>query len=280
MTIPFYEFGGDGPLINLAVANGFPPQTYHPLLDPLTGHCRIVCALPRPLWPDPPPPESVTGWPDLADDLLRALDARGLADVIAVGHSMGGIFSLIAAAKEPERFRALVLLDPTALPPYLLAGIRLLRGLGQQERLPLVRGARKRRAHFPDREAAFDYWRPKPLFRGWTDEALRFYVEGMTEPDPAGGWRLAWSPDWEARVYATVVADPYRWARRLPASLPVLVVRGQQTDAFTAASERAFRRAAPGATYRTIAGHGHLFPHTAPDQARSFIESWLNTTNR
>ena len=91
MSFPLYDFGGSGPLLHVSIANGFPPETYRPLLDPLTGRYHVVCLLPRPLWPDPPDPQTLTTWRVLASDLLDGLRAHGMDDVILLGHSMGGL---------------------------------------------------------------------------------------------------------------------------------------------------------------------------------------------
>src|SRR5260221_4982145 len=48
----------------------------------------------------------------LADDLLRVVDSIVAAPVIVIGHSMGGSTALVAAARRPAAFRALVLEDP------------------------------------------------------------------------------------------------------------------------------------------------------------------------
>ncbi len=277
MPYPILDLGGDGPPLHLAIANGFPPETYRPLLEPLAGRYRIVSLLPRPLWPAPPPPGEMRSWRTLVDDLLAGLREHNLTDVVAVGHSMGGVFSLLAALAEPERFRALVLLDPTILPPHLLAAIRVARALGLEARLPLVQGALKRRARFADVGEAFAYWHAKPLFRGWPEETVRLYARSMTRPAPSGGVELAYPPEWEARIYQTIPTDLWREVRLLsgPARLPVLVVRGAETNTFVAASARRFMRLVPGAACEVIEGHGHFFPHTAPGQTRRILEAWL-----
>lgn len=57
-------------------------------------------------------------------DLLGVLDAHTREPVTVVGHSFGGALALHLAAAEPDRVRALVLLDPAiALPPDRLLEI-------------------------------------------------------------------------------------------------------------------------------------------------------------
>lgn len=275
MNYPMIDFGGEGPPMVFASGNGFPPATYQPLLQPFTGRFRVLSLPPRPLWQPPPPPGELRSWHELAADLLNGMRQHGLTEVIGVGHSLGGACMVLAALAEPERFRALVLLDPTLLPPAALAAIRVMGMLGLGARFPLVRGALRRRARFESVEQAFAYWRQKPLFDGWPDETLRLYAESITRPADGGGVKLAWPPQWEARIYRTVITDIWREVPKLRGLLPVLVVRGEHTNTFTAASERAMRRLVPDAAYVTIPGHGHLFPMSAPDEARRLIEAWL-----
>ena len=275
--LPIVEIGGRGPLIHLAVANGFPAQTYRPLLDPLTRDHRVINILPRALWPSPPLPDTLNSWAQMAEDILAGLRQRDLRDVIAVGHSMGGVASMLAVLAEPERFRALILLDPTFLPPSALRLIWLMRITGQSARFPLAEGARKRRAKFADFDDALAYWTPKPLFRDWPAESLRLYAESMTRPSADGGLELAWPPLWEARYYMTVYLSWRREVRRLRGLLPVLAVQGALTDAFTDPSVRIMRRLVPDATYARVEGFRHLFPQAAPEQTRKIVEPWIRS---
>lgn len=275
MLVPLYDFGGDGPPLNVAVANGFPPQTYRPLIAPLADRYHAISLLPRALWDSAQPTEMIPSWRQMGDDLLAGLRERDLSGVIAVGHSFGGVASMLAAIREPGRFRALVLLDPTLLPPLFLGMIGLLRALGQGHRFPLAQGARRRRARFESVEEAYGYWRDKPLFGNWPEASIRLYAESMTRPSVEGGVELTWPPEWEARYYENILTDVWREVPKLRGLLPVLAIRGTETDTFTARSCRKFRRLVPGAAMAEIAGHGHLFPQSAPDETQRIIEGWL-----
>ncbi|NLF55916.1 MAG: alpha/beta hydrolase [Thauera phenolivorans] len=62
-----------------------------------------------------------------ADWLLRLLDALGLGAAGLVGHSMGSLIALAAAARAPERVSSLVLvgsLAPMPVSPFLLDAVR------------------------------------------------------------------------------------------------------------------------------------------------------------
>lgn len=273
---PLHDFGGDGPPLHLAVANGFPPLTYQPLLKPLTAHFRVVSLPPRPLWPEPPPPSTMPTWATLADDLLAGMTAHNLTDVISVGHSYGAIAAMLAATRDPARFRGLILLDPVLLPPYQLALMWLKRTLGQENRMPLVQGALNRRTRFTDVAEAFAYWREKGLFRDWSDDAVRLYADSLTRPASDGdGVELAWSPEWEARAYQTIFTASWRYVPKLRGLLPLLVIYAERTYAFPRTALLRFQQLVPDATYAQLDGGAHLFPQAQPDATRAVITGWL-----
>ena len=278
MPYPLHAFGGSGPLIHLAVANGFPPGSYRPLMEAFTPDYRCVSLPPRALWPDQATLEKPPAWSSLADDLLGGLEQHDLHDVIALGHSFGGLASITAAVRMPERFAALCLLDPTILPAHVLELIAQARQQGAIDQLPLAIGARRRRATFTDDQEAFDTWRAKKLFQDWPDDSLWAYVRSMLRPSDDGAGRvLAWSPDWEAHYYETIDTDPWPIVSRLAAlDLPVLVISGQATDTFTAEPAARMRDLLPEASFRLVPGHGHLFPLAAPDVTAQLIQGWLH----
>jgi pimeloyl-ACP methyl ester carboxylesterase len=277
MPHALHDFGGDGPVLNLAIANGFPPHTYQPLLAPLLGQVHAVSLLPRPLWPDAPPPppdDAADTWHNVAGDILDGIDAHRLGPVIGVGHSIGGAATLMAAARRPEAFRALILLDPAIFDPDWFAAIDAARAAGHIARTPISEGARKRRTAFPTRQAAFDYWRGRPLFADWTDEALWLYTEGATVPD-GDGFRLAWDVGWEAHYFESVYTGTYALIEAVAPRLPMLIVRGELSDTFNARAAAHLRGLAPDADYAEVPGGGHLFPQSHPAAAAAVIGPWL-----
>jgi pimeloyl-ACP methyl ester carboxylesterase len=274
---PLYEFGGSGSLIHLAVANGFPPGSYQPLMAALTPDYHAVSLPPRALWPDQATLEKPSTWATLADDLLAGLQAHDLHAVIALGHSFGALATILAANQKPEQFAALCLLDPTILPTQALELIAQVRAKGMIDQMPLALGARRRRAAFASEQEAFDYWRQRKLFQDWSDDSLWAYTRSMLRASRNGtGMALTWPPEWEAHYYETIDVDPWPVVSDLAAlDLPVLVVRGETTDTFTAEPAARARDMLPKASFRTVPGHGHLFPLAAPEFTAQLIRDWL-----
>jgi len=279
MTPPLIELaGGAGdPILHLAPANGFPPMTYLPLLSRLSAY-RCVCLPPRALWGDQAPPADYRDWGADAEDLLAGLAAYNLEDVVAVGHSLGGVVSMLALLKAPARFKALIMLDPPIFMPAMLEMIRAAWAGGTIERMPPVQGARRRRQTFASREDAFERFRQKPLFAGWSAASLWHYVEHGLRPRAADdGVELIWSADWEAHYFSTVYLRIWEDLPKLRETPPALIVRGGESDTFTAEVFARVQALAPALDSIELAGQGHLFPLAAPDETARLIMDWLRT---
>lgn len=277
MSQPLIDLGGAGPYLHLAPANGFPPATYLPLLTPLFDEYRVICLPPRALWPGEQLPAELREWDSVADDLLNGMRAHGIDSVIAVGHSFGGIASLLAAIREPARFRALCLLDPTFLLPEWLAGLERLRASGSpMQDFPLAQMALRRRRVFESAQAAYENFRSKAAFRDWPDETLRLYAQQGTRPAADGqGVELLWPPEWEAYYYCAPYTRMWAILPQLSPAIPLLIVRGATSDTLLPQAVEMLRAALPQMRYAEIAGHGHLFPHSAPAETASLIRTWL-----
>ncbi len=281
MPQPLIDLGGDPqqPTLHLALANGFVPQTYLPLLRPLRDEYHAVCLLPRALWGagDPPPVTPEQTWQVLADDLVAGFAQYDLQDVIAIGHSFGGIASLLAVLKDPSRFKALILLDPTILSAEICEQMRAAQAWGTADQHPLAQLALRRRAHFASVENAYERFRGKRLFADWPDEAVRLYAQHGTQPCADGDGRcLTWSPAWEAFYFMTGYVDIWQDVPRLAdVDVPMLFLAGAESDTYLPASAAKVRDLVPNATHMSIAGYGHLFPQAAPEQTASVIQTWL-----
>ncbi len=274
MTHPLIDFGGRGATLLLAPANGFPPDAYAALLEPLTERFRVVCLPPRALWPaGGDPPTEPGSWVDLALELLEGMRRHGLDEVIGLGHSFGGVALLVASAREPERFRGLCLLDPTIHTPDFLA---LLRAGRERILNPLAPKARRRRARFPTMEDAFAAWRDRKLFADWSDEALWRYTRSALRPRRDGpGFELVWSPAWEAYYYESLDERIWLELDRVEPDLPMLLIRGGTSPVFVPAAVDLLRPRLGRVRFDEVPGHGHLFPLTAPEPTRALIDAWL-----
>lgn len=273
-----HDFGGDGPLMHLAHANGFPPGTYRLLAERLTERYHVIGLPARPLWSGSPPApirsqDLPRTWQPLADDLVAGLEQMGQRGIVGVGHSLGGVLTLLAAIGRPELFRAVVLIDPVVLPPARLRALRGLRLLHLERRLPLVQAALRRRRTWPSREACYGHLAAKPFFAAWPAESLRAYVEAGTCPRPDGQVELAYPPEWEAHIFATTPADVWRAVPRL--RTPSLWIRGERSPTFCAECLERVARLLPQACTLTITDSDHMVPVERPSETAAAIAEFL-----
>jgi pimeloyl-ACP methyl ester carboxylesterase len=284
--IPYFDYGGEGAPLHFLHANGYPPECYAPLLDLLKTEYRVFGMKLRPLW-NGSKPEDLDSWHPLSDDLLRFLDLNpgGVENpVVGVGHSIGGIVTLRAALRDPSKFRALILFDPVLFTPSFLVTWNLVRALGLGNKThPKIKGALKRRRVFDNLDLVFRGYRSREVFKYMSDESLRAYIAGIAKPKAGGGFELAYSPEWEARVYLTGSRDFDLW-RGLPSlQIPTLIIRGAETDTFLENAAELVKKKNPQIQVKTLERSTHLLPLERPqevfDLTWKFLEA-LSAPNR
>ena len=277
-SIPSVDFGGTGPLLHFLHANGYPPGCYQPLIERLESQYQVFGMLLRPLWPQSDP-GTIRDWKPFSEDLLGFLHQAAGTSVIGLGHSIGAVVTLRAALREPSLFRALILIDPVLLPPYRILQLRLMRMLHiRRGGKSMVEGALRRRRRFDDLEQLFAGYRRRRVFRFFSDERLRVLLEGITRQSADGSYELVYSLEWEARIYETGLwNDGDLWDGIRTLKVPMLFLRGAQTDTFFARTAEMIRRRNPMVTMQTIPKATHLVPMERPaevaDAIRQFMES-------
>ena len=212
----------------------------------------------------------------MADDLLAGLEQYDLNNVIGIGHSVGAIVTMIAAIKEPGRFRALVLFDPTILPPLVIEMMQATVDQFGELLNPLAERAIKRRANFPSQQTMYEALRVKTLFQDWDEEAMQAYITHGSMPNPNGdGVILRWSPGWESFYFSTIHLAIWETVPKMNGLVPTLILRGADSDVYVAETADVVQGLLPSITQIEVEGHGHLFPQTAPKDTAQIVRTWL-----
>jgi len=270
-----FDLGGHGLPLHFIHANGYPPDCYTPLFELLKTKYRVFGMTLRPLW-DEAKPEEIDSWHPLSDDLRLFLSSQP-DPVIGMGHSIGATVTLRAAFREPEKFRALILIEPVIfIPQILIAWEMIARRMRLVDRVhPLIARTKKRRRTFDNLETVFRGYRSRAIFRYMSDESLKAYVEGITRPSMNGGYELVYSPEWEIQIYRTSMRDFDLW-RDLPKfNVPTLIVRGAETDTFSEDAAKLLGRKQPKARIETVSQSTHLLPLERPKEVFDIVQSFL-----
>jgi len=272
---PYIEFGGAGPVLHFAHPNAYPPACFRQFVAPFTERYRVMAMEQRPLWPGAQP-ESLPDWRAMADDLIAFLDQQGLSQVIGLGHSLGAVLTTVAAARRPDLFCQLVLIDPVFMLPDVLAAIAQIPG-GVAE-FPLLAAARNRRYQWPDLQTAFDHYRQKPVFARFSDESLWDYVNNSFAPDDEGLFTLRFSREWEEHLYAQMMGLGDRVWEYLPqVTQPTIGVRAAETDTLQREAWARWQQIQPEATFLEVAGVGHMLMMERPLDVAHLILSHLES---
>lgn len=112
LPVHYEDSGGDGPAVLFSHGFFMDHSMFDPQVAALAPDYRCI------RWDErgfgrTPAPLPFTLW-DAAEDAVELLDHLGIDEAVFVGMSQGGYLSLRAALAEPERVRALVLIDSTA----------------------------------------------------------------------------------------------------------------------------------------------------------------------
>jgi pimeloyl-ACP methyl ester carboxylesterase len=275
MSIPYFTRGEAGLPLHFLHANGYPPECYRPLISRLSENYRVFLMRQRPLWLNSSP-EEIADWYPLTDDFMRFLDEHPTGPAIGIGHSVGGIVTLRAALRYPGRFRALVLIDPVLFPTYIIRSWQLINSLGLGYQMhPLVRAARKRLRQFDDLDRLFKGYRRKPVFKYMDDPSLRAYIEGIA-CKVEQGYKLCYSVEWEMHIYATSVWHDLDIWQGLPGlNIPLMIIRGAETDTFWTSTARRVLRKNPGTKIESIPQSTHLVPLERPAEVAQAIQEFI-----
>jgi len=244
-------------------ANGFNACTYRTILGPLAGDLRILAVDMRGHGASSLPTviEGRDGWTEFREDLLALLAAETDGPVVLAGHSMGGTSSLLAAAAQPARVKALALFDPVIFTP----------GLAPSDLTdsPLAEGALRRRATFPSKAAVVEAYTGRGAFRTWGPEQLADYVEGGFHDTGDGEVTLTCTPAWEASNFRTHNYDP--WAAFRATRCPIRILRAEVGSTARLDDGRAELEATGRVRVDLIPGTSHFLPMERPDLVREVL---------
>lgn len=248
------------PLLQFSHANGFPAGSYRVLFEALERDFRVE-AVDR-FGHDPRFPVT-EGWPRLVDELLHAVETHG-EPVLAVGHSLGGYLGLMGAARRPDLFRGVILLDAPVLGRFQGSAMALVKRLGLADRVTLAGITRERRREWPDLETARAHFGRKRIFQRFDPRCLDDYLRAGTEPS-GNGVRLRFDPDIEAAIYRTMPHRMERWLHRL--AVPGALVAGADSHV---AHRIGLRTSTRRLRVVSVPG-GHHFPFQQPEATARII---------
>lgn len=204
-------------LIHFAHGNGFPALCYKQMLDHLQArfdYCFVDRIGHDPLYP------VGENWYNLVNEVLASIKRQTNQPVIAVGHSLGGILSLLAAIEQPDLFKAVIMLDSPLIGPFKSSMLKLAKSLGIIDRITPAFRSKGRREYWQDHDQLIGYLKTRDLFKTFTDECLNDYITyGLEYKED--GYYLRFDRHIEYQIYRTIphVIPQYKGRLLIPAAL-------------------------------------------------------------
>jgi pimeloyl-ACP methyl ester carboxylesterase len=259
--------GGEGP--PLLMVHGWPETWYAwRLLMPALARDFEVIAVDQRGRGLSDKPEGGYDTGTLAGDLVALMEALGHERFAAVGHDTGFAISYALAADHPDRVERVVLAEipgsPGAAPspPVLVPGPindRLWH-------LPFNRLDKINEQLVEGREDVFFGWEFDAAARKLPDEAIDYYVRGLSNPDSLRG-----SFGFYRALDTTIAQDGERKSRRL--AMPVLAIGGAAS--FGDHVGEALQLVADDVQSVVIPGAGHFVAEEAPGEMLAALTAFL-----
>jgi len=261
------------PPVVFSHGNSFPASTYRVVLDSLRDRGFEVDAVEK-FGHDPKYPVT-DNWPHLVQqlaDFAQQHAGRAGRPVFLVGHSLGGILSLMCAALHPELACGVVLLDSP-----ILSGWRA-NTLNVVKRTPLMKSvspgaiSHRRRNSWAHREAVVEHFRSKKAFAKWDEQVLHDYIDhGTFEGENTR--ELSFDRNVETAIYNTLPHNLGALLRRHPPKCKVAFIGGRQSVEMRQVGMAMTEQVTKGRI--AMLDGGHLFPMEKPLATAAAIEAAL-----
>ena len=247
------------PIIHFSHGNSYPAGSYRQFFDHLNADYDVRSV---DMYGHDPKYPVTDGWPKLVEHLIDTVASYG-QPVILLGHSLGGMLSMMAAKQRPDLARCVVMLDSPVVAGWRAVLLKASKGYSWADKFSPAKFSHKRRNVFPDAAAAHRHFVNKPMFAAWAPGVLQDYLDSGLEPHPEGV-QLRFRREIETEIYRGL---PHHLGSLMNDDYPVPVgfVGGNDSAELRQAGLGA-TRALVKSNFVEIAG-GHLFPMETPATA-------------
>ena len=258
--------------------NGFALGVYEPLLSDLAQHLNITALTMRGEWYDKPTENALTREQD-ADVLIEFLQKTQDKPVIGIGHSQGATATTIAAAKRPDLFSALYLLEPVTFTNQQGKLYSLVPRMVKMTREPF-KSTQVKQADWDSVDAYYQFLRHHKAYKRITDEHLLIYAKNSLEAGQSAELTLRFSPKQELANYfgTPLIMKPLQ---QLIADnkVPVQLIIGKPSMFISQQVRQMWDTFVPSEQMTVLNDYGHLLPLEAPELCAKLIFQKLKLTS-
>ena len=263
------------PLVLFFHGNSFPASTYQVMLNELRRRGLQVHTLEK-IGHNPAYPVT-SNWPHLVQEVHAF--AQPLVDahpgpVVLVGHSLGGMLSLMLAALYPELAHAVVMVDAPAVAGWQANLLHLSKKLSFTAKYSPGAVSKKRRHQWGSLDEVRQHFASKKNFARWHPGVLEDYVQHGTREVMVDGEvrrELSFSREIETLIYNTVPHHLESLIKRHPLKCPISLVAARHSREIKLAGIEFTKRITKGRI--TIIDGTHLVPMESPLATAAAVEA-------
>ena len=246
--------------------NSFTVGTYTPLLSALTNNFEVCSLALRGYWYDKPQSRRLTREQD-ADVLIEFLEKTQDNPVVGIGHSQGATATAIAAAKRPELFSQLYLIEPVTFTKNQATLYNLLPRKLLLNREPF-KSTLIKQTRWSSINDYYEHLRAQSAYRRISDAHLRIFAEQSLIKNPDGSYTLIFAPEQELANY---FGAPHIDSALKQLKCPYTLITGKPTLFINNKVRKQWQKFVPDSSIISLSDYGHLLPMEAPELCAKII---------
>ncbi|WP_296243007.1 MULTISPECIES: alpha/beta fold hydrolase [unclassified Psychrobacter] len=246
--------------------NSFTVGTYAPLLNELATEFNLSALALRGYWYDKPQVQRLTREQD-ADILIEFLEKTQDAPIVGIGHSQGATATAMAAAKRPDLFSQLYLIEPVTFTKKQATFYNLLPRKMLLSREPF-KSTLTKQSTWASVDDYYEHLRAQRAYKRISNENLKVFAEQSLTTNNDGSFDLMFAPEQELANY---FGAPHIDAALKNLSCPYTLITGKPTLFINDKVRRQWQKFVPADRIIALPDYGHLLPMEAPKLCAQII---------
>lgn len=210
----------------------------------------------------------------IADAIYKQANVKEDGPLVGIGHSMGGVLTLLAAAKYPDLFSKIILLDPVLFQTEIIVAQQLMRATGAWRHRALVRSVTNRTARWPGIEAMKLDIASKGFYKAWHPQVIDDYCQysANLNKHEKNTVTLSCEPSWEASIFGSYPKGLWQAVHNI--AIPVEVLVANKSYFFIPQAVKRAAKVNKNIQWQTFGDH-HCFPMEQPVETAKAITNLI-----
>ncbi|MFT5812496.1 MAG: pimeloyl-ACP methyl ester carboxylesterase [Psychroserpens sp.] len=212
----------------------------------------------------------------VADAIYLQANVKENGPLIGIGHSMGGVLTLLAAVKYPDLFSEIILLDPVLFKTEMIIAQQLMRATGTWRKGALVKSVANRTSTWPNLAIMKESIANKSFYKAWHPQVISDYCESSSSASNNDSVQLSCQPNWEASIFGSYPKGLWRAIYKI--NIPVEILIANKSYFFIPAAVKRAAKINKTIQWQTFGQH-HCFPMEQPIETAKKITELIASYN-